>query len=38
MKFLNSTILLRLPVAIILLAHSVFGIFDGGINNFGEFT
>lgn len=32
----NKTFLLRLPVAIILLAHSVPGIFDNGINDFGN--
>ena len=32
----NSTFLLRLAVAIILLAHSVWGMFDNGINNFGN--
>ena len=34
--FFNNTFLLRLPVAIILLAHSVFGIFNNGINDFGN--
>lgn len=28
--------ILRLAVAIILLSHSVFGMFDGGINDFGN--
>ena len=32
----KNTFLLRLPVAIILLSHSVFGIFDNGINDFGN--
>lgn len=32
----KSDLLLRVAVAIILLTHSVFGIFDGGINAFGE--
>jgi putative oxidoreductase len=32
----NSTFLLRLGVAIILLMHSIPGMFDGGINNFGK--
>jgi len=36
MKTFNSTFLLRIAVAIILLAHSIPGIFDGGINNFGD--
>jgi putative oxidoreductase len=30
------TLLLRIAVAIILLTHSVFGIFDNGINDFGN--
>lgn len=29
--------ILRTTVAIILLSHSVFGMFDGGINDFGNF-
>ncbi|WP_409416808.1 DoxX family protein [Flavobacterium sp. PS2] len=33
---MNSTLILRVAVAIILLTHSVFGIFDNGINNFGN--
>ena len=33
---LNSTFLLRFTIAIILLSHSVFGIFDNGINDFGN--
>lgn len=36
MKVLNSTFLLRWPVAIILLMHSVSGMFDNGINDFGN--
>lgn len=33
---MNGTLLLRIAVAIILLTHSVFGIFDNGINDFGN--
>lgn len=33
---MNSTLLLRLSVAVIFLTHSVFGIFDNGINDFGN--
>lgn len=33
---MSGTLLLRIAVAIILLTHSVFGIFDNGINNFGN--
>ncbi len=36
MNISNSTFLLRLAVAIILLVHSVPGMFDNGINNFGN--
>ena len=36
MKILNSTFLLRFAVAIILLAHSIPGMFDNGINDFGK--
>ena len=36
MKIIDSTFLLRLAVATILIAHSVPGIFDNGINNFGK--
>ena len=36
MKTLSNTFLLRFAVAIILLVHSVFGMFDGGINAFGN--
>ncbi|BDD02632.1 DoxX family protein [Aureibacter tunicatorum] len=37
MKAFNSTFLLRLAVAIILLAHSISGIFNNGINDFGTY-
>ncbi|WP_281233411.1 DoxX family protein [Flavobacterium gelatinilyticum] len=33
---MNGNLLLRIAVAIILLTHSVFGIFDNGINDFGN--
>jgi putative oxidoreductase len=33
---MNGTLLLRIAVAIILLTHSVFGMFDNGINDFGN--
>ncbi|MDX6189112.1 DoxX family protein [Flavobacterium sp. Fl-318] len=33
---MNGTLLLRISVAIILLTHSVFGMFNNGINNFGN--
>ncbi|MDN3673576.1 DoxX family protein [Flavobacterium branchiarum] len=33
---MNGTFILRVAVAIILLTHSVFGIFDNGINDFGN--
>lgn len=33
---MNGTSLLRLAVAIILLTHSVFGMFNNGINDFGN--
>jgi putative oxidoreductase len=33
---MNSTLILRVSVAIILLTHSVFGIFNNGINDFGN--
>ena len=36
MKILNSTFLLRLAIAIILLTHSVPGMFNNGINDFGN--
>lgn len=36
MNVFNNTLLLRLPVAIILLMHSVPGMFNNGINEFGN--
>lgn len=33
---ITNTLILRIAVAIILLTHSVFGMFDGGINAFGD--
>ena len=36
MNIFNTTFLLRLAVAIILLAHSIPGIFNNGINDFGN--
>lgn len=36
MNFRNPTFLLRLAVAIILLAHGIPGMFDGSINDFGD--
>ena len=33
---LTNTLILRIAVAIILLAHSIFGMFDGGITAFGD--
>ncbi|MFH6991448.1 DoxX family protein [Flavobacterium sp. FlaQc-48] len=33
---MNGTLLLRLTLAIILLTHSVFGMFDNGVNDFGN--
>lgn len=36
MNISNPTFLLRLAVAIILLVHSVPGMFDNGVNNFGN--
>jgi putative oxidoreductase len=33
---MNSTLFLRLSVAVILLTHSVFGMFNNGINDFGN--
>ncbi|WP_029270427.1 DoxX family protein [Flavobacterium sp. KJJ] len=33
---MNRTLLLRIAVAIILLTHSIFGMFDNGINDFGN--
>jgi putative oxidoreductase len=35
-KTMNGTLLLRIAVAIILLTHSVFGMFNNGINDFGN--
>jgi putative oxidoreductase len=29
--------ILRITIAIVLLSHSIFGMFDGGINDFGNF-
>lgn len=36
MKIFENHFLLRLAVAVILLAHSVPGMFDNGVNNFGK--
>jgi putative oxidoreductase len=36
MRIYNSTIILRVAVAIILLVHSIPGIFNNGINDFGK--
>ena len=36
MKVFNSTFLLRFAIAIILLAHSIPGMFNNGINDFGN--
>jgi putative oxidoreductase len=36
MKITNSTFLLRLSVAVILLIHSIPGMFNNGINDFGN--
>lgn len=36
MKIFNSTLILRVAVAIILLVHSIPGIFNNGINDFGK--
>lgn len=33
---MNGTLLLRIAIAIILLSHSVFGMFNNGINDFGN--
>jgi putative oxidoreductase len=33
---MNGTLLLRIAVAIILLTHSVFGMFNNGVNDFGN--
>ncbi len=35
MKPFNATFLLRVAVAIVLLAHSIPSLLDGGVNNFG---
>ena len=37
MQIFNSTFLLRFAVAVILLTHSVFGMFNNGINDFGKY-
>jgi len=37
MTIINKALLLRLPVAVILLMHSVPGMFNNGINDFGNF-
>jgi putative oxidoreductase len=36
MNFFNGTFLLRLAVSIILLIHGAGGMFNGGVNNFGN--
>ena len=36
MKIFNSTFLLRLAVSVILLMHSISGMFNNGINDFGN--
>lgn len=36
MRSFNSTLILRVAVAIILLVHSIPGIFNNGINDFGK--
>lgn len=33
---MNGTLLLRIAVALILLSHSIFGMFNNGINDFGK--
>ncbi len=35
-NFMNANLLLRIAIAIILLTHSVFGMFNNGINDFGN--
>lgn len=35
-NFMNANLLLRIAMAIILLTHSVFGMFNNGINDFGN--
>lgn len=37
MNLFNQTFLLRFAIIIILLAHSIPGMVDGGVNNFGNF-
>ena len=37
MNIFNSTFLLRLAVAVILIMHSVPGMFNNGVNSFGKF-
>jgi putative oxidoreductase len=37
MKIFNTTFLLRFAVAVILLVHSVTGMFNNGINDFGKY-
>ncbi|TKC12933.1 DoxX family protein [Pedobacter polaris] len=34
---LKPNLILRIAVGIILLSHSIFGMFDGGVNAFGKF-
>ncbi len=36
MRIFNNTFLLRFPVAIILLVHGIAGMFNNGINDFGN--
>ncbi len=36
MRILDNTFVLRFPIIVILLAHSVGGIFNGGISDFGN--
>ncbi|MBP7305646.1 MAG: DoxX family membrane protein [Saprospiraceae bacterium] len=36
MKFMNNLIVLRIAIAIILLSHGIPGMFDNGINDFGN--
>lgn len=36
MKNLNNTLILRIAVAVIFITHSVFGMFNNGINDFGN--
>ena len=37
MNLFKNNFILRFAVAVILLAHSIPGMFDGGINNFGKY-